>query len=290
MPFARYARLVDEHENLDHGDTEHGPEPETTVPDDERGVSAPGTARKRRWPVVVGAIGAVVALALIAGQLYLVATLDRTNDELASTRAELDAVETRLTAVDESIEALEEADAPSNPPADEPPAQTAPTLPDGFLPRFEPGIPDAALGLRLGAVSGPDAYTGEQRRIDPADGTKRVWMVWAHWCPYCQQELPSLSDLYPTLAEDYPDIEVETITSSIDPSRGNPLDAYLDSERFPFPVMVDADLSVAGRMGVSAFPFWMVTDGDGTVLLRMTGLMEEARLVGLMESLDEYES
>jgi thiol-disulfide isomerase/thioredoxin len=126
--------------------------------------------------------------------------------------------------------------------------------------------------------------------IDPADGTKRVWMVWAHWCPYCQEELPSLAAAYEDLAITFPGIDIATVTSSIDPSRGNPLESYLEQQQFPFPVIVDVDLSLAGQMGVGAYPFWVITDGDGTVLFRSAGLLEHTQLVSLMTSLSEYEA
>jgi thioredoxin-related protein len=41
-------------------------------------------------------------------------------------------------------------------------------------------------------------------------------------------------------------------------------------------------------MGVNAFPFWLVTDGDGTVLFRSAGYLDNEQLIGLMGSLSEY--
>nr|MDJ0792264.1 TlpA disulfide reductase family protein [Acidimicrobiia bacterium] len=131
---------------------------------------------------------------------------------------------------------------------------------------------------------------GTEVTIDPADGQKRIWMVWAHWCPYCQDELPALAASYDDYAEQYPGISIATVTTSIDPTRGNPLDAYLEANQFPFPVLVDEDSSMAAQFGVSAFPFWVVTDGDGIVLLRSAGFLDEPQLASLIESLDAYEA
>jgi thioredoxin-related protein len=96
--------------------------------------------------------------------------------------------------------------------------------------------------------------------------------------------------MYDELLAAYPSIEIVTVTTSIDPERGNPLDEYLVEEQFPFPVVVDDELRLAGQMGVSAFPFWLVTDGDGTVLLRLSGYLEPARVMELASTLDGYES
>lgn len=245
--------------------------------------------RRRLVPWLV--LGGLLLVALMASQVYLITTLADTTDELAATRTELADLEAQVSLVDASIEALAgdlatTTTSPPQPSASSPGAQAAPA---GYLPRFDPAQPDRALGLRLGAVSAPDAYSGGTVDIDPADGSKRIWMVWAHWCPYCQQELPVLAERYPTLLSEYPDIEIATVTSSIDPSRGNPLDAYLDAEQFPFPVLVDEDLDIAGRFGVNAYPFWVITDGDGTVLLRIAGAVSETQFTDLITQLDAYE-
>ncbi len=269
--------------------------PESTTEPSAVSSSTPETgaapARPARWWLVGGV---AVILILLAVQVVLLATLDQTVDELAATRLEVADLEARVAVVDASVTGLSEdidalADSVGTAPADSTgTAGSAEGLSTGFLPRFEQGQQDRALGMRLGPLSGPDAYSGETVSVDPADGTKRIWMIWAHWCPYCQQELPSLASIYPSLTSDYPDIELLTITSSIDPSRGNPLGTYLEDGQFPFPILVDDDSELAGRLGVNAFPFWVVTDGDGTVLLRTTGLLEGARFQDLVTSLDAY--
>jgi len=101
-----------------------------------------------------------------------------------------------------------------------------------------------------------------------------VWMVWAHWCPYCQGELPLLEEWYPANSSRFPDVEFVTVTTAIDETRGNPLQSYLDNEQFPFPVIVDETGEIAGKFGTTAFPFWVVTDASGTVLLRVAGAMD----------------
>ncbi len=208
--------------------------------------------------VVVGIV-AVVAL-----QLFVLVGLNDTNrrlDQLSDDVAALDA------SMSERIAGLE-ARASAAPDAAGSPTSA---LPSGYLPLYDPQAPDGALGMQLGPISGREYYSGTELTIDPADGTRRMWLVWAHWCPYCQQELPEVSAWYPT--QDLDNVELVSITTSIDPSRGNPLEPYLDELALPFPVLIDPDLAMARQVGVSAFPFWVVTDGDGTVLLRTAGLL-----------------
>jgi thiol-disulfide isomerase/thioredoxin len=267
-------------------------ESESALPDDPEGPisattdDATSSPTRRSW-VRYAIAGSILVVGLLAAsQLYLISTLNDTRDELSATRSDVVTLSRQVGEVTESVDALGSAPASAGAPSTGNPA--APVVPAGFLPRFEQGQQDTALGMRLGVVEGPDAYSGDTVSIDPADGTKRVWMVWAHWCPYCQQELPSLSALYPGFREAYPGVEIATVTSSIDPTRGNPLDEYLADQQFPFTVVVDEDLRLASQLGVNAFPFWVVTDGDGTVLLRLTGYLEDQRLIDLMAGLDEF--
>jgi thiol-disulfide isomerase/thioredoxin len=144
--------------------------------------------------------------------------------------------------------------------------------------------------MTLPTIEGIDAYSESAMKIDPADGTKRVWMIWAHWCPYCQQELPDLNAWWADASGNYPTAELITVTTSMDPSRGNPLEPYLEDQQFVFPVVVDTDTRIAAQMGVNAFPFWIVTDGDGTVLFRTAGLLDIDRVETLFSQLEQFES
>lgn len=249
----------------------------------------------RPWWIPAGILAGIAVIGfLIVTQIYLVSAVRTTQDELDATRSELEStydevaqLEEQVAAVGSVVDVLAASQTTTTQPStgvEAPP----PAAPEGYLPRFEAGQPDTALGMRLGTIAGADAYSGDEMTIDPGDGTKRVWMVWAHWCPYCQDELPALSAAYPQLQADYPDIEIATVTTSIDPTRGNPLEEYLDAEQFPFPVVIDGDFALAGQMGVNAFPFWLVTDGEGTVLFRSAGALGEAQLLNLMSSLSEY--
>ena len=255
---------------------------------------APETSRSSGAPwLIAGGIGvAAILLFLAATQIYLVTAVSDTRDELASTREELDAARTEVALLEAQIVGAnaDDVSAATGDVATPNPSVTAPTAPAGVLPRYVPGQPDVAVGMKLETIAGENGYGDDMITIDPADGQKRIWMIWAHWCPHCQTELPALSATYDAYQEAYPDISFATISSSIDPSRGNPLEPYLEEQQFPFPVLVDPDSSVAARLGVNAFPFWVITDGDGTVLLRSAGYLDATQLDNLVESLDSYDA
>jgi len=281
-------------------------EPDSTDPDDpavDEGTSeapvvdtppAAPTAEPRRSrskPLLIAG-GIVVAIVLIASQAYLITSLSSTNEDIGALKAQIIDVSRGVTDVETAVDGLSEdistASAVAAAPNDTG-VSPAPAVPTGFLPRFTNGTADTALGLKMSTVDATEAYSQEDLSIDPADGTKRVWLVWSHWCPYCQQELPELAAWYPQNADLFPNTELVTVTTSMDPARGNPLDEYLAAEQFPFPVLVDEDSEIAAQFGVSAFPFWVVTNGDGTVLYRTAGLIGPEAVEQLFTQLEQVE-
>ncbi len=167
-------------------------------------------------------------------------------------------------------------------------AAPAPAAPVGTgLPRFDPSVQDPALGAQMAGVAGPEYYSGQTLEIDAADGTARAWLVWAHWCPYCQEEMPELKAWVEATASAFPNFELVSVTTSMDESRGNPLFPYLDELQLPFPVIVDEDGSLANQLGLNAFPFWVFTGPDGTVLGRSAGLLGPERFASVFRQLQD---
>ncbi len=240
------------------------------------------------------ASGVAIIVLIGASQIFLLTSLGSTQAEIKVQIESLDhqiaELETSVAGVSEQVVDIARSAATAGASSAPSGATPAPALPSGFLPRFTNEGPDRAIGMTLPTIEGIDAYSDSVMTIDPADGTKRVWMIWAHWCPYCQQELPDLNAWWPEASGDYPSAELVTVTTSIDPSRGNPLEPYLENQQFAFPVVVDLEARIAAQMGVSAFPFWIVTDGNGTVLFRSAGLLEIERVETLFSQLEQFEA
>ncbi len=268
---------------------------ESPAPVDEPSLLPPPSVERPRTGVVFGFF--VVGLLLVAVLVLQVLNLVQANE----TRSDVDALDatvedlnTNVAVLDGSVgvikdqvESIEASQAAiiAGIAASGAQESAAPALPAGFLPRYEPGQQDRAIGLAVPGVAGPEYYSNTELEIDPSDGTRRVWLIWAHWCPHCQAELPPLSAWFEENGSSY-NADLVTITTSIDETRGNPLMPYLDDSQFPFPVIIDADQELAARFGVSAFPFWVVTDADGTVMLRVTGRLNVDNVQRIFEQLD----
>lgn len=235
-------------------------------------------SRSRSSGPSLGQAMAFLALAaVLVLQVIILQGLGTSNDDLEATRAALTELQVDVRGIDVQVDDVAEAVDTLRTGAlsgDAGAAQSnAISVAPGSLPPFTDPRSDLAVlnEYVLGDLSAVEYYTDAEATISPSDGTARVWLVWAHWCPYCQQELPELAAWWPTNAGRFPNTELVTVTTSMDETRGNPLTPYLDSSQFPFPVLVDPDLRLATQFGTSAFPFWIVTDGNGQVVLRVAG-------------------
>ncbi len=123
--------------------------------------------------------------------------------------------------------------------------------------------------------------------FNPADGKARAWLVWAHWCPYCQQELPIVADWHASRADESPNLELVSITTGMDDTAANPLVPYLETNQFTFPVLMEKSGVLSRQLGVNAFPFWVFAGPDGTVLGRTAGLLAEEQLLSIFDQLEQ---
>ena len=233
---------------------------------------------------------------VIVLQVMILQRQDTTSRDLGATRAALTdlqvdvgGIDTRLDDLDEQVGGLGAAPAVSDAGSGQ---SNAISAAPGSLPLFSSPENDVAVrdGYVLGDLTAVEYYGASQMTVAPADGTSRVWLVWAHWCPYCQQELPELAQWWPANADRFPNTDLVTVTTSMDDARGNPLTPYLESSQFPFPVLVDPDLRIATQFGTNAFPFWVVTDGDGKVIFRVAGAIGIDAVEAIFTQLEDLSS
>lgn len=156
------------------------------------------------------------------------------------------------------------------------------------LPRFGDG-PDPAIGMPAPTVSGTD-FEGITVEIGSSD-SYQVVMFLAHWCPHCQSEVDLLG---PWLEASPPPagIEVLSVSTGVSSDRPNyPPSKWLNGADWPVPVLLDtADGEVAQAFGLNAYPFWVVTDPNGAVLVRTAGSLPLESVEALFENLAGIES
>lgn len=146
----------------------------------------------------------------------------------------------------------------------------SPNLTGEPLPRFDTVNNDGAIGLAAPEVVGADFDSTPVSITN--DGRPKMIMFVAHWCPHCQAEVPVVE----AWIDDGglpPEVDLYTVATSIQPNRTNyPTSKWLERETWSSPVVVDdASSSVGGAFGLSAFPYWVLVDGNGLVTFRVTG-------------------
>ncbi len=151
------------------------------------------------------------------------------------------------------------------------------------LPRYDDATPSGGVGLTAPTVTGA-GFDGSPASIAAGRPTAVVFL--AHWCPHCQAEVPMVEAWLDGggLPEGTDLIGVST---GVDRARANyPPQAWLEAEGWSAPLLVDSeDGAVAGAFGLSAFPFWVILDGDGMVVARVAGGVDLAAVGQALESL-----
>jgi cytochrome c biogenesis protein CcmG/thiol:disulfide interchange protein DsbE len=138
------------------------------------------------------------------------------------------------------------------------------------LPKFGDG-PDPAIGQTAPVLEG-FGFLGNEVTTTPGNPMLLVFL--AHWCPFCQKEVPVLvkwnqSGLVPN------DLDVIAVTTGTDETQPNfPPSVWLANEKWPelWPVLVDnRDQTAGNAFGLAGYPFMTLIGADGTVLWRNSG-------------------
>ena len=150
-------------------------------------------------------------------------------------------------------------------------AGQAPVVSGNSLSVFSSPSGDPAVGQTIPTVTSPTASI-------QLNGKAKILLFLAHWCPHCQAEVPVVQDWID--GGNLPgDVDLISVSSSIDPNRPNyPPNEWLEREGWTSPVIVDGSGAVADAYGLSAFPYWVFVNADGTVAGRLTGQLPASEL------------
>ena len=143
-----------------------------------------------------------------------------------------------------------------------------------LLPEFAGENDDnIALGLAAPMFSAPN----ENSEIVSLEknGNAKALLFLAHWCGYCQKEVPIVQNLIDTVG--VPDgVEIIAIATSIDRGRENyPPQRWLADEGWSELQLYDLEREIGTAYGLNAFPYWVFLDKDLNVVARQTGNIPE---------------
>jgi thiol-disulfide isomerase/thioredoxin len=144
--------------------------------------------------------------------------------------------------------------------------------------------PDPGIGKTIPTLEGVSVLDGKPVTVKPTGKPQMVLFV-AHWCPHCQAEVPKLVDLAKTGVFD--GVDVTAVATGTNPGYPNyPPSAWLEDVKWPFPVLADSpQFTAATTYGLSAYPYFVLVNPDGTVAARATGEVPIDQIKANLEAL-----
>ncbi|HRE03069.1 MAG TPA: TlpA disulfide reductase family protein [Ilumatobacteraceae bacterium] len=145
------------------------------------------------------------------------------------------------------------------------------------------GGPDPALGMTAPIVTG-QSFDGSP--VTTAGNGPRMIVVVAHWCPHCRNEVPRLVQ-WQQSGQMPAGLDVVFVSTSVQSNAPNyPPSRWLeDVEHVTWPTLADdVAQTAAAALGTSGFPYFLVVDANGTVVLRDSGEQDTASLTARIEA------
>jgi len=167
------------------------------------------------------------------------------------------------------------------------------TIKGGTLPEYNRNIEDAAVGAFAPVPTGADLYGNPitiSTRIGLEEKKSSIIVFLAHWCSHCQREVPMIQKFIDS--NGFPqNINIFSVATHIDKTRNNyPPDEWLEREKYTVPTIFDDEENkIAESFGLSAFPYWVFLNPDGTVYMRHAGSLSEDQFNQVMTAGSNYE-
>lgn len=158
-----------------------------------------------------------------------------------------------------------------------------PQMPETNGQYFTDPATDKGIGLPAPKIEG-ESFDGSTVTVDPTDGTPKVIVFVAHWCPHCQKEVPLVQEWID--AGLVPDgVELFAVSTAVAADRPNyPPSEWIAGVGWEPPVLLDnPDQAAASAYGLGGYPFFVLIGADGKVVQRGSGEIPENDFVTLLE-------
>lgn len=145
---------------------------------------------------------------------------------------------------------------------------------------------DPAVGTTAPTLIGTN-FDDEEITIGPDGRPKAVYFL-AHFCQFCQNEVPVVQNLIDT--DQQPEgIDLYAVSTGVNvenPGPNYPPETWLNRENWTVPTVRDDGASSAfNLMGGQSFPYVIYLDGENNVLTRSAGQLDESITLALWNNL-----
>ena len=169
-------------------------------------------------------------------------------------------------------------------PSDPSPVQVSDVAVEGEpLAPLEDQEPDPAIGQRAPAFAAT-TFDGAEVTVLPGDGTAKLVVFLAHWCPHCQRELPRIAG-WLTSNQLPADVEVIAVSTAVDPTGANyPPSVWFTEAQWPAVVVRDSETNeIAQAYGLRTYPYTVAISNDGSVVARVSGALSDDAWAALLQ-------
>lgn len=124
---------------------------------------------------------------------------------------------------------------------------------------------------------------GKQAKLSDYRGKKVILNFWATWCPPCRAEIPDMEKFYSS----YKDKGIVILGVNLTQTEKSQSDVgdFAKSYGITYPVVLDAENSVAGVYQVSAIPTSYIIDSQGIISEKVVGPMDFETMKDMLASI-----
>ncbi len=129
-----------------------------------------------------------------------------------------------------------------------------------------------------------DQY-GNSHTLSDYKGKTVFLNFWATWCPPCRAEMPEIQEIYEEYGENKEDVIILGLASPDIGQEGSVEDiaAFLESNGYTYPVVMDADGMWSYYYGITAYPTTFMIDKNGNVYGYVTGQITKDIMQSIIE-------
>src|SRR5690606_1004353 len=123
--------------------------------------------------------------------------------------------------------------------------------------------------------------TGDTMRLFHNDGKPTLINFWASWCPPCKKEMPDLQDAYEKYGDE---VNFFMVNLSFNDDLDN-MNAYIEENRFTFPILLDKTGNVLKDYEVIAIPTTYIVNKDNIITHKITGPMSKDTIQSIINEI-----
>ncbi len=120
---------------------------------------------------------------------------------------------------------------------------------------------------------------GNAVSLEDFSGKPVILNFWATWCGYCIKEMPDFQKAY----EEYGD-EIQFLIINTDNSIKEG-EKFIENKGYTFPTYYDLDREATITYSITGIPRTIAIDKDGNIIYNRAGMINEAQLLSIIESI-----